>query len=112
MATTHSPTEQHGAPGHGAGGYHEPLVTDPEHDIDGRKSAFLIIGGTIAFFACFWLLWPIFDEVMTREHGRKINSRANTELQQLLESENAFLRGASSSSKKSIDQVMAESIPK
>jgi hypothetical protein len=110
MGNPHSPTQKHTAPGHAVSGYHEPVVNDPEHDVDGKMSAILIVGGTVVFFACFWLLWPIFDQVMTREQARKINSRPNTELQQLIDAEQAFLRGEANKSKKSIEQVMAESI--
>jgi len=91
---------------HGSSALPEPV--DPERDIDAKSTTFWVIVSTIVFFVSFYFLLPLFDRVLMQERDRKINNLPNTELKEVLDTEHAFLRGETSKSKKSIEQVMQE----
>lgn len=108
MTATHHAPHQHG---HAAPGG-VPAPHDPEHDIDAKSASLWVIGSTIVLFIALYFMLPLFDLVLTTERDRKINNLPALELQDAVAKEQAFLRGETSRSKKSIDQVMQEMAPK
>ncbi|MFO1076557.1 MAG: hypothetical protein U1E73_02390 [Planctomycetota bacterium] len=106
MATTTEPHFHRGtAP------EHNPAPLDPEHDIDAKSSTIWVLGGTIVLFIGLWVMLPIFSRVLEKERMQKIEQRPNTELIQLREQQNAFLRGANPK-KKTIEQALSEALHK
>ena len=101
----------HGNPAHGnhgehaPGATHEPVVHDPEHDIDARSATIGVIVGSIVLVFSLWVMVPIFVRVLEQERESKIYSAPTTELLDVSAREVAFLRGENPT-KKSIDTVV------
>ena len=111
MTATHHVSPGNKAHGH-SGGAPLPRPQDPEHDIDAKSTAIWVVGSSIVLFISLYFMLSLFDIVNTTERNRKINNVKTTELNELVGSEKAFLRGETSRSKKSIEQVMQEMAPK
>lgn len=103
-ATHHPPPASHGH----KDAQKRPEPIDPERDIDARATTKWVLISAVFFFVSFYLMLVVFDRVLTKERFDKIDNLPNSELQQLRDAENAFLRGEESKSKKSIEQVMQE----
>jgi ribonucleotide reductase beta subunit family protein with ferritin-like domain len=99
----HAPRGQHTAP--------RPPAIDPERDIDGRSTTFWFIVSAIVFFVGFYFMLVLFDRVLMQERNKKIDSLATNELRELRATEDAYLNG-DNKSKKTIQQVMKEMVPK
>lgn len=90
---------------HAPGATHEPVVHDPEHDIDAHSATVWVIVGTIVLFISLWLMVPIFVRVLEQERQTKIYEAPSLELNAVKEQETAFLSGTNPT-KKNIDQVV------
>ena len=108
MTATHHAPHQHGPTSPGV----MPEPHDPEHDIDAKSASIWVIGSTIVLFVALYFLLPLFDLVLTTERDRKINNLPAVELQDTVAKEKDFLSGKTSRSKKPIEQVMKEMVPK
>lgn len=91
--------------GHAPGATHEPVVHDPEHDIDARSATIWVLVGTVVLFFSLWLMIPIFIRVQEQERETKIYAAPTQELNTVLQGEQAFLRGENPT-KQTIDQVV------
>ncbi len=89
------------------GAKHAPVVNDPEHDINARSATIWFVAGAIVVFFTLWIMVPIFVRVLEAEREHKVNSSPNTELLDVKEAEQQFLKG-SNPTKKSIDQVLQQ----
>ena len=105
-ATEHEPHAAYGTPG----ASHKAEPVDPEHDIDAKSTTIWVVASSIVLFIGLYFMLPLFDLVLQVERTRKIDSRPAIEKQDVLEAERQFLRGEESSTKKSIEQVMAEMV--
>jgi hypothetical protein len=106
---THDPKQA----GHGSSGAApRPAPLDPEHDIDARTTAIWCVAWAVVLFAALYFMLPLFDRVLQQERNRKIDSLPAEELQDVVGTERAFLRGEESPAKKPIEQVMREMIPR
>lgn len=92
---------------HAPGATHEPVVHDPENDIDARSATIWVVVGSILLFLSLWIMLPIFIRVQDEERKRKIDEVPTTELNELFEVERAFLAGQNPT-KKTIDQAMKD----
>jgi hypothetical protein len=90
---------------HAPGASHEPVVHDPEHDIDARSATIWVIAGSVVLFFSLWVLIPIFVRVLEQERETKIYSAPTTELLDVKKDELAFLNGGNPT-KKDIQQVV------
>jgi beta-lactamase regulating signal transducer with metallopeptidase domain len=97
----------HNHDSHAPGETHEPVVLDPEHDIDARSATLWVVLGTIVLFISLWMMLPIFERVQDEERMRKINTQQSEELINVLEAQQQFLDGANPT-KKSISQSIKE----
>lgn len=105
MTATHdTPRTGHGNPGV----THRPEPIDPERDIDAKSTAIWVLGSTAVLFVSLYLMLIVFDRVLGRERGQKIDELPALELEEVLAAERAFLSGEQSPSGKSIEQVMRE----
>jgi len=104
-ATQDRPTPAAPAPSHAP----EPL--DPENDIDAKSATYWVLGGTVALFACLWLLLPIFLRILVEERKVKIDDVPNTELAEVREVQDQFLDGANPK-KISLDQAIQDALKK
>ena len=84
---------------------HEAVPLDPEHDIDARSATIWVVGGTLATFACLWIMVPIFVRVLDAERVKKIDLAPTTELNDVRDAEQEFLRGGNPA-KKNIQSVV------
>lgn len=50
-----------------------PLPIDPEHDVDGKKTAKWLIGSTLLFAFSWYLLVVFFDLIVGMEREKKID---------------------------------------
>ena len=106
MTTTHEtppPAQGHGTP---PGNTPEPI--DPEKDIDARSTTIWVLASAVVLFVSLYFMLPLFDRILEIERTKKIDNAPADELENILEDERAFLRGEYSTSKKSIERVMAE----
>lgn len=92
---------------HAPGETHEPVVHDPENDIDARSATIWVVVGSILLFASLWIMLPIFVRVQDEERKRKVDNAPAAELDGVLEAERAFL-GGQNATKKTIDQVLKD----
>lgn len=96
----------HGTPhGHAPGATHEPVVHDPEHDIDARSATIWVLVGSVVLFFSLWVLIPIFIRVLEQERETKLYTAPTPELADVHKSEMSFLRG-DNPTKKNIEQVL------
>ncbi len=106
--TKHAQEHEHyGEPG----AMHQPVVHDPEHDIDARSATLWFVSGTIVLFLALWIMLPIFVRVLEAERADKIDTAPTTELNDVVDAERQFLKGQNPS-KKSIDQVLQQMVGK
>ena len=75
------------------GATHEPVVHDPENDINARSATIWVIGGTVVLFLSLWVMVPIFVRVQEAERETKIYKAENKELGQVRAIEDKFLHG-------------------
>ena len=104
--THHAPHKPHG------GGTHRPDPIDPERDIDARSTTIWVIVSAVALFVCLYFMLPLFDAVLRTELDRKIEHLPALELSDVREVESSFLHGEEARSKKTIEQVMREMVPR
>lgn len=78
---------------HAPGATHEPVVHDPENDINARSATIWVIGGTVVLFLSLWVMVPIFVRVQEAERETKIYKAENKELGEVRAVENKFLHG-------------------
>jgi len=98
----HPPTEDHyGEPG----ATHEPVVHDPEHDIDAKSATIWFVAGSLVLFLSLWVMVPIFLRVQDEEQIKKINLVPNEEYDNVKEAELYFLEG-NNPTRRSIDDVL------
>ena len=90
---------------HAPGATHEPVVLDPENEIDARSATIWVVGGAIVTFLSLWIMVPIFMRVLDEERMQKVALAPNTELDATVKTENAFLNGENPT-KKSIQSVV------
>jgi hypothetical protein len=90
---------------HAPGATHEPVVHDPEHDIDARSATIWFVAGALVLFVSLWLMLPIFIRVQETERKAKIYDAPTTELNDVKDAEHEFLKGANPT-KKSIEDVL------
>jgi hypothetical protein len=76
---------------HAPGATHEPVVHDPENDIDARSATIWVIAGTVVLFLSLWVMVPIFVRVQEAERETKIYKAENKELGEVRALENKFL---------------------
>jgi hypothetical protein len=100
MAHGHHPSHQFES-----GVTHEPVVLDPEHDIDARSATYWVVGGAIVLFLSLWVMVPIFMRVLEAEREHKMDRAATPELHDVRADEDEFLRGGNPT-KKNIDAVV------
>jgi hypothetical protein len=106
---THPPSHTgHGRPA----AAHKPPPIDPEHDIDAKTTTIWVLAWTVVLFAALYFMLPLFDRVLHQERNRKVEQLPALELQEVVGAERAFLRGEESPSKKPIEQVMKEMVPR
>ncbi|MCA8952159.1 MAG: hypothetical protein KDE27_21800 [Planctomycetes bacterium] len=106
IATQDQPTKAHSA----AVDMPEPL--DPEHDIDAKSATWWVLGGTVVLFLSLWVMLPIFMRVQEEERIRKVDTTPNTELDEVLAEQNAFLHEKANPTRKTLEQAMAEALRK
>ncbi len=92
---------------HAPGATHEPVVHDPEHDIDAKSATIWVVAGSIVLFLSLWIMLPIFVRVQEEERSRKVNGLASDELHNVVEAQHQFLGGANPT-KKTIEQAMKD----
>ena len=92
---------------HAPGATHEPVVHDPEHDIDARSATIWVVAGTVVLFASLWLMVPIFVRVQEAERETKIYKAPNVELNDVVDAEHEFLKGGNPT-KKNIDAIVKQ----
>jgi hypothetical protein len=92
---------------HAPGATHEPVVHDPENDIDARSATIWVVAGSILLFVSLWIMLPIFIRVQDEERKRKIDSVPTTEWNEVHAAQQGFL-GGQNPTKKTIDQVMKD----
>jgi len=90
---------------HAPGATHEAIPVDPENDIDAKSATRWVIGGAVVLFLSLWVMVPIFVQVQDREHPLKVNDAPNTELNDILATERAFLDGGNPKNK-NIDAIV------
>jgi len=90
---------------HAPGATHEPVVLDPENEIDARSATYWVLGGTLVTFFSLWIMVPIFVRVLDEERMTKVNLAPNTEYDATMKAENAFL-GGDNPTKKNIQSVV------
>src|SRR5262245_21505783 len=71
-----------------------PHPIDPEHDVDGKKTAKMLIYWTIGFAFTIWLSYVFFDLVSEDELSRKVEKLPNADLNKLHENEKGELEAA------------------
>lgn len=81
-----------------------PQAIDPEHDVDGKKTAAMLFWWSLAFIASIWLSFVFFGFLTEDELIRKVDRAPTTQLNSLREQEKAELAGTAS--RKSIDDAM------
>lgn len=92
---------------HAPGATHEPVVHDPEHDIDARSATIWVLSGTIVLFLSLWIMLPIFVRVLDEERKVKVEQLPAEELHNVHEAQNQFLDGANPTKKK-LSQVLQD----
>ncbi len=98
----HPTSEDHyGEPG----ATHEPVVHDPEHDIDARSATLWVVGGAVVLFISLWVMVPIFLRVQGEEQRTKIELMPNQEYDDVREAELQFLGGTNPTRQK-IEDVL------
>lgn len=90
---------------HAPGATHEAVPLDPENDIDAKSATRWVVGGAVVLFISLWVMVPVFVQVQDYEHRRKVDQAPNTELNDILANERAFLTGGNPN-KKNIDDVV------
>jgi len=81
-----------------------PHPIDPEHDVDGKKTASWLFWWSLAFAASIWLSFLFFGLLTDDELIRKVDQAPTTQVDQLRELEKTELAGAGS--RKSIDEAI------
>jgi len=92
---------------HAPGQTHEPVVHDPEHDIDAKSATVWVVAGTVVLFLSLWVMVPIFVRVQETERASKIYQAPNTEYLDVQQAEVEFLKGANPA-KKNIDALVKQ----
>lgn len=95
----------HGQPAPGA--THEPVIHDPENDINARSATIWVVVGSILLFVSLWIMLPIFIRVQDQERKRKIDEAPTTEWNEVSAAQRSFLDGQNPT-KRTIDQVMKD----
>ena len=70
-----------------------PRPIDPEHDVDGGKTARWLIAWSLVFAFSIWLSYVAFDLVSDDEISRKIENAPTVELDNLRANEKQELEG-------------------
>lgn len=78
---------------HAPGATHEPVVHDPENDINAKSATMWVIGGTVVLFLSLWVMLPIFSRVLEIERESKVYKAENKELAEVRAREDKFLHG-------------------
>ena len=92
---------------HAPGATHEPVVHDPENDIDAKSATIWVVVGTIVLFLSLWVMVPIFVRVQEAERASKIYQAPNKELDDTRKAEFEFLKGGNPA-KKDIDALVKQ----
>ena len=110
MTTTNDPPhaapETHDSPS----GAPRPQPVDPENDIDARTTTIWVIASTLVLYASLYFMVPVFDRVMNEERREKVNELPPVQYEEIWTTEQEFLNGEMSDSKKTIDDIMKEMV--
>ncbi len=90
---------------HAPGESHTAVPLDPEHDINARSVTIWFIFGSLAVFACLWIMVPIFMRVLEAERHTKVDKAPTQELHDVNDAEIKFLNGGNPT-KKTIQSVV------
>ena len=110
MTTTNDPPhaapETHDTPP----GVARPEPNDPENDINARMTTIWVIASTLVLYASLYFMVPVFDRVMNEERREKVNEREPVQYEEIWTTEQEFLNGELSDSKKTIEEIMVEMV--
>lgn len=87
-----------------------PEPIDPENDIDARTTAIWVVASAIVLYASLYFMVPVFDRVMNEERREKVNEREPVQYEEIWATEQEFLNGEMSDSKKTIEDIMVEMV--